>query len=124
MSNDVKLVPAICTQCGANVTVNPETEAAVCKFCGTPFVVERAINKYYITNHIQNTTIVNRNVKRSIWDYCVEETENQRRFDADHPEAKKQREKEAQFGVIAAGILAVLIAIIYVAIKIGMEKVM
>lgn len=53
------LVPAKCPQCGGNLEVNPIAEAAVCKFCGTPFVVEKAINNYNINNTInaQNVTI-------------------------------------------------------------------
>ena len=48
------LVPAKCTQCGATLTLDPTQDAAVCPFCGTPFVVEKAINNYQVTN---NTTI-------------------------------------------------------------------
>lgn len=47
------MVPAICTQCGGNIEVDDTHEAGICKFCGTPFVTEKAINKYntYITNN-------------------------------------------------------------------------
>ena len=48
------LVPAKCTQCGATLTIDPSQDAAVCPFCNTPFVVEKAINNYNVTN---NTTI-------------------------------------------------------------------
>ena len=48
------LVPAKCTQCGANINIDNELEAAVCEHCGTPFIVEKAINNY-------NTTITNNN---------------------------------------------------------------
>ena len=44
----VKLVPAICTQCGATLEVDPTYDAAVCKFCNTPFVIEKAINNYNV----------------------------------------------------------------------------
>lgn len=47
------LVPAICTQCGARLEVDPNCEAAICKYCNTPFVTEKAINNYnttYVTN--------------------------------------------------------------------------
>ncbi len=36
-------VPAKCTNCGASLTVDNTKEAAVCEFCGTPFIVEKAI---------------------------------------------------------------------------------
>lgn len=47
------MVPAKCTQCGGQLTVDSEKDAAVCEFCGTPFIVEKAINNY-------NTTVINK----------------------------------------------------------------
>ena len=35
MDNNVKMVPALCTQCGGTVEVNKDDETAVCPFCGT-----------------------------------------------------------------------------------------
>lgn len=50
------IIPGICTQCGATLTVDTEKEAMVCPYCGTAFVVEKAINTfnntYNVTNHI------------------------------------------------------------------------
>lgn len=53
------LVPAKCTQCGANITVDDSKDAAICDFCGTAFITEKAINNYHITNNvnISNATI-------------------------------------------------------------------
>lgn len=47
------LIPAKCTQCGANIEVDASQEAGICKFCGTAFITEKAINNYntYITNN-------------------------------------------------------------------------
>lgn len=47
-------IPAKCTQCGANIEVDESKEAGICKYCGTAFVTEKAINNYntYITNNI------------------------------------------------------------------------
>ncbi len=47
------LVQAKCTNCGANLEVDSSNEAAVCQFCGTPFIVEKAINNYNTTNNIK-----------------------------------------------------------------------
>lgn len=44
------LVPAKCTQCGANLEVDPTKDAAICPACNTPFITEKAINNYNITN--------------------------------------------------------------------------
>lgn len=51
------LVPAKCTQCGATLTIDPAQDAAVCPFCGTPFVVEKAINNYNVTNQTTIGTV-------------------------------------------------------------------
>lgn len=53
------LVPAICTQCGAQIEVDDTHEAGICKHCGTAFITEKAINNYNITNNynIQNAVI-------------------------------------------------------------------
>lgn len=47
-------VQAKCPNCGGFLAVDNEKEAAVCQFCQTPFIVEKAINNYNINinNHI------------------------------------------------------------------------
>lgn len=45
------LVPGICPQCGGKIKVDKRQDAAVCEHCGTPFIVEKAVN------------IVNNNIK-------------------------------------------------------------
>lgn len=45
-------VQAKCTNCGGILEVDNTKDAAICKFCGTPFVVEKAINNYTSTNYI------------------------------------------------------------------------
>jgi hypothetical protein len=44
------LTPAKCTQCGASLQVDPSKDAAICEFCGTPFIVEKAIAQYATGN--------------------------------------------------------------------------
>lgn len=46
------LVPAKCTCCGATLTLDPKQDAAVCPFCSTPFIVEKAIHHYHTTRNI------------------------------------------------------------------------
>lgn len=52
----MSLVPAICTQCGAQIEVDDSHEAGICKYCGTAFITEKVINNYTtnITKHIVN----------------------------------------------------------------------
>lgn len=52
------LVNAKCTNCGAPLKVDNLKEASVCEFCGSAFIVEKAINNYNITNNI-NANVVN-----------------------------------------------------------------
>lgn len=49
------LVPAICTQCGATLSVDPGSEAAICHYCNTPFIVEKAIHTYNVSIQSANT---------------------------------------------------------------------
>lgn len=63
------LVPAICTQCSARLEVDPNCESAVCQYCGTRFVTEKAINNYNITYETNignlNANVVNLNNESS-----------------------------------------------------------
>ena len=64
--NDLRtrLVPAVCTQCGASLEVDPSQEAAVCRYCNTPFIVEKAIQNYSIQNaKIEHVDTVNIDMK-------------------------------------------------------------
>ena len=56
-SPKTQLVAAKCTNCGGSLTVNPNLEAAICPFCNTPYIVEKAISNYRITNNYIGTQI-------------------------------------------------------------------
>ena len=45
------LVEAKCTNCGAVLKVDSSKEAAICEFCGSAYIVEKAIHNYSITNN-------------------------------------------------------------------------
>ena len=47
------LIPAKCTKCGSNLEVDPTQETAVCPYCNTAYITEKAIN-HYNTNNITN----------------------------------------------------------------------
>lgn len=51
------LVNAKCTNCGATLSVDNTKDALICQFCGSAFVVEKAINNYNITNNIKANTV-------------------------------------------------------------------
>ena len=52
------LVPAKCPQCGAQLKVNSEQDAAICEYCNTPFVIEKAINNYNVVNNFTGANVV------------------------------------------------------------------
>lgn len=45
-------VQAKCSNCGGTLSVDDSLGAAVCPFCNTPYVVEKAINNYNISNTV------------------------------------------------------------------------
>lgn len=56
----MSLVNAKCTNCGANLKVDSAKDAAICEFCGSAYIVEKAINNYNITNNNNiNANVVN-----------------------------------------------------------------
>lgn len=46
-------VAAICTQCGAQISVDESKDAGICQHCGTAFVTEKVIKQYnsYVSNN-------------------------------------------------------------------------
>ena len=70
------LVAAKCPNCGGNLEVDPTKEAAVCPFCGTPYITEKAINNYNIHNNVsvqQGTVAVQgENVKVFVGDKNID----------------------------------------------------
>ena len=52
----MSLVKAQCSNCNGILEVDNGKDAAICPFCGTPYIVEKAINNFNIsnTNYIQN----------------------------------------------------------------------
>lgn len=43
------IVPALCTQCGASLSIDSSLEKGICPFCNTSFLIEKAI-QYYINS--------------------------------------------------------------------------
>lgn len=44
----MKLVPAKCPSCGANIEVNEDLKNAICQYCGTTILIEDAVEKYKV----------------------------------------------------------------------------
>ena len=91
----VSFVPALCTQCGASLTVDPSQDAAVCQYCGTAFVVSHAINKYNIAHadiHADKVEVHKKGNLEATLEYLNERKKI-------HNE-QKRHEKEAFFGMV------------------------
>ena len=52
----MSFVPAICSQCGAQLQIDDSKEAAICDFCGTAFISEKAIQTYNVVHNIHLNT--------------------------------------------------------------------
>lgn len=50
----MSIVAAMCSQCGANISVDNAKDAGICEHCGTAFVTEKIIHQYntIINNHL------------------------------------------------------------------------
>ncbi len=61
VSTQQKLVEAKCTNCGANLQVDDRQKAAICPFCNSAYIVEKAIQNFLINMNgnlnVQNATI-------------------------------------------------------------------
>lgn len=51
------IIPLSCPSCGASLKVDSEKDAAICEFCGKPYIVKDAIVNNYINMHIGQATI-------------------------------------------------------------------
>ena len=58
----MELVNAICPNCGAALKVNDEKDAAICEYCGNPYIVKKAVEKYNVTVVNHTTNNINANV--------------------------------------------------------------
>ena len=60
------LVNAKCTNCGGVLQVDDSKEAAICPFCESAYIVEKAINNYNITNNLNvSNSVVNVYIEQS-----------------------------------------------------------
>ncbi len=92
--NGAKFVPAKCTNCGGELTVDPSQENAVCEYCGASFIVSKAVQNYNVTHNSYTTNVVNDRRKgalEAVLDYKNEQKERKYRM---ANEARERREAE------------------------------
>jgi DNA-directed RNA polymerase subunit RPC12/RpoP len=96
-SKNTKMMPAICTQCGAQVEVDAQREKAICQYCGMQYIVEKAINTYNIQHatieHVNSINIVKKGTVESVLNFV---TDQQQRADDLKREKKEEERKERE----------------------------
>ncbi len=101
MKNDerknTKMMSAICTQCGAQVEVDAQREKAFCQYCGTQFIVEKAINTYNVQHAIiEHVDSININKKGAVESVLSFVQDQQKRKDDIEKEKKEEERKERE----------------------------
>ena len=107
MSENVKIVPATCSQCGGTVEVDPNSESAKCPFCGTTFIVEKAINNYNVQHatieHADNVNIDMSGTVKTVLDFVGDQMNEDRKM---RKEMKKHSKNMFKiFGFMFGGML-------------------
>ena len=118
MSDQTKIVPALCTQCGGQVEVDPSQESATCPFCGTTFIVDRAINNYNIQHatieHADNVTVDMKGAVDSVLDFAGKQMSEHRKVKQELRMEEKRNEATMMkyfFGIF--GIVSILLVILW-----------
>ena len=97
-TQETKFVPAVCPKCGGQLQVDPTQEAAVCQYCGTPFIVDKAINQYNIQNatieHADNVTINQKGAAESFFDFAGEQMNRSREEHRIDKQIQAEQQKE------------------------------
>lgn len=102
------LVEAKCPNCGANLSIDDSKEAAVCEYCGTPYVVEKAIQGAISNSTINNSVINVYNTNLNDKSRELSDEELYERYLAEFKALKKDiwrdKVKHAKRALILAGI--------------------
>lgn len=93
-----KLVPAICTQCGATLEVDPSQVTAICKHCNTSFIIEKAINNYNVKyaniEHADNVNVDLTGSVKEVLDFADKQLSESRENKKEMKIIESQNEKQ------------------------------
>ena len=98
--NDLRarLVPAICTQCGAKLEVDPTKDAAVCQYCNTPFVVQKAVENYTVQQakieHVDTVKLDMKGTADSFFNFVGEQMSESRKIRAEERRERRAADRE------------------------------
>ena len=96
---NTKMVPVICSQCGGKIEVDPSQEMSVCEYCGTSFLVEKAIHNYEVQNarieHVESVNINKRGAVESVFNF-IEGQQNRKQQKIDEEKRRLEEERRIQ----------------------------
>ncbi len=115
------IVEAKCPNCGAKLSVDNEKDAAVCEFCGTPYIVEKAIAGAISNSTINNSVINVYNNDENKQEKELSDEELYARYLAEYKAIKKDIRKSKLKHFLAGVILAVICAILFI-IGLALDK--
>ncbi len=122
MGDEVKMVPALCTQCGGKLTVDPIQETAECPFCGASFAVEKAISNYNVQNatfeHVDNVNIDMSGTVHTVLDFVGKQMSESREMRKELRKQQKEDEKEYFNRFVKIGIPFFIIFFIFAGIMV------
>lgn len=99
-----KMIPAVCTQCGAHLTIDPGCETTVCPYCGTEFYSKSGVEAYNIQINQNNNTYIH-NEKKGIAQSAFEFFDRQyeradRRMREERLQKQKAQERDEKIGKV------------------------
>ena len=119
MDNEIKMVPASCTQCGGTVEVNRAEETAKCPFCGATFIIEKAVNNYNVQyakiDHADNVTIDARGAVKEVLGFVGDQMRESRQV---RQEIRKAEDEESR--IIATNFFKIFGIIVGIMLIFGM----
>jgi len=97
------MIPALCTQCGANVEVDSNLRRASCPYCGTQFIVDQAVKNYQIKQaqfgNVGTVNITNKGTAESAFDFLdkqINRVEGYAGKAISYRDQKKREKEEAE----------------------------
>jgi hypothetical protein len=104
--NDLRsrLVPAICTQCGAKLEIDPTQDAAVCPYCSTPFIVEKAVQNYAVQHanidHVDKVEIDMKGAADSLFGFLGNQLSESREIRREERRERREADREIEKGFL------------------------
>ena len=122
-------VPAICTQCSGEMTVDPSLEKAYCQYCGTTFLVENAINSYNVQQanieHIETVNIHHNHNQQGFLDSIFSFVEKQQvRKDEKKRLEEEKKKRDDKVSLIVLLILIPILILSFVFLGANDEELM